>query len=428
MFRTITYSSALGLCLLAMSVTGCDLGEFTGEIVPNPVVEPPPNAPEPAASCGAGCHGGPDTPSPPLDTNGLDDPSLPTVGAHRAHLRIAPVWYKQIECTECHTVPANVGDPGHLDQPDDGSPADVIFGPIARGDNVQAEYNGTCGVYCHGVSMQGGDVTQPGWTQVGALTGCSSCHAYPPPPPHPAADDCGGCHTAVEPGTDNFLVPETHINGIVETAVDGNGDPGEPAQACDGCHGGNGISAPPAPLEGGDDYTNPGVGAHRAHLEPADWRKDITCVNCHTVPLNVDDPGHLDGDNNAEVIFDALNPQANYDFGNNTCTNMYCHGAGYNQNAIESWVEQKELGCTGCHDDGTNGGVNMSGAHDDHLVLGQGCNTCHGQVMNAGGNFVDADLHINGYHEVTPGAGTWDANAQFCANVGCHGDRPWDNQ
>lgn len=429
MFRTITHSSALALCLLAVATTGCDLGEFNGEIVPNPVVEPPPNA-TPQGSCGATCHGNAENPAPPNDTDGQEDPTLLSVGAHRAHLRIAPLWYQQIQCTECHQQVDNVGSPGH----NDGN-VDIQFGQIANGNGaIQAEWTSpSCGVYCHGVSMDGGLVTEPNWNEPGALTGCDACHGNPPQGGHPPSevDNCGGCHQTVQLGGTTFLAPEKHINGIVETALDGGGGggPGEPAQTCSACHGEGDVSAPPKANNDATEYTDSRVGAHRAHLGPSDWRREMFCSQCHEVPADVNAPGHMDdNDDQAEVQFDNLNPQANYNFDTYDCSNLYCHGNGYNQTSTESWVVQLELGCASCHDDGGNGGVNMSGAHDDHLGVGMACRDCHGQVVNNAGGFADPNLHINGVHEVASPNGTWDAAAQTCYNVGCHADFPWDNQ
>lgn len=427
MFRTFTYASAIGMCLLALALTGCDLGEFNGEIIPNPVVQPPPNA-DPQGSCGGSCHGDVNSPSPPNDTLGNSESTFPGVGAHRAHQRVAPTWYQQIQCTECHIPVNGVGDPGH-----NNGNTDFDWGPIASADNVNAEYNGqTCGVYCHGVSMDGGQVTEPGWTDAGALTGCDACHGNPPGGNHPAIPTCSDCHQTMDLDDVTFLAPEKHINGTVETALDGGGEPGQPAQGCEACHGEAGVSsAPPVANNGETDPADSRVGAHRAHLGPSDWRREMFCSQCHEVPADVNAPGHMDdGDDQAEVEFDGLNPQASYDFNAYSCNNMYCHGPGFNQGSTESWVGNLDLGCTGCHDDGSNGGVEMSGAHDDHIAIAMQCSDCHGQVVNVAGVRAP-DLHINGLHEVEITAGgVWDANAQACSDTPCHGAAPfpWNNQ
>ena len=418
MFRTISYSIPLGLCIVALSLTGCDLGEFNGEI-PNPEVQPPPNI-EPQLGCSTGCHGGPESSAPPNDNNGNDDPGLVTVGAHRKHLEVAPTWYRKIACAECHVQYTALNDPGHLDDP----PAELTFGDIATADNVAATWNGAnCTVYCHGTTMQGGETTQPSWTDSGPLDSCVSCHGNPPPPPHPPGADCGGCHPTVEPGGSSvFLDPESHIDGKVDTANDNDG-----ADGCATCHGNptEGDSAPPNDTLGNSDPTIQTVGAHQAHLGDSDWRRVISCSNCHVVPVNVGDAPHIDGDNQAELVFDALNPSATYDFPTATCGTTYCHGTGYADSGPVPWTTPLDLGCNGCHSDGTDGGGTMSGAHDDHLEENMTCSTCHSEVTNVGGNILAPDLHINGLHEVdmTIG-GTWDTAAQTCNNVPCHGGAP----
>ena len=45
--------------------------------------------------------------------------------------------------------------------------------------------------------------------------------------------------------------------------------------------------------------------AHREHLGVSDWRRSLLCSDCHSVPTAVDTPGHLDGDDVAEVPFDS---------------------------------------------------------------------------------------------------------------------------
>ncbi|HSN93321.1 MAG TPA: hypothetical protein VLS93_18970, partial [Anaeromyxobacteraceae bacterium] len=62
------------------------------------------------------CHGGTDNPTgaPPRDVAGRVDPSLPSVGAHTAHVAgggLAPAF----DCNACHPKPATLTSPGHGD-------------------------------------------------------------------------------------------------------------------------------------------------------------------------------------------------------------------------------------------------------------------------------------------------------------------------
>lgn len=417
MFRTTSYSTVLAVCLAMLDWTGCDLGKFDG-VVPNPDVVPPPNV-SPLLGCNATCHGDVVSPAPPIDTTGGSDPTTVSVGAHRAHLEVAPTWYRQGVCEDCHIVPVAVTDPGHNDTL---VPAELTFGPVAGSGGVTPTWNGaTCDVWCHGAGMNGGTNTQPSWTASGSLNGaCDTCHGYPPPPPHPGLNDCGTCHATMQPGGTTFLDPESHIDGKVDTAANNN------VQGCDSCHGANGESAPPNDTQGNTDPTLQTVGAHRAHIGPSDWRRELYCAQCHIVPVDVSDAPHIDGDNVAEVTFDNLNPDGIYDVATATCSNNYCHGPGLASTGNEIWTTTLQLNCDGCHDDGSNGGVNMSGAHDDHLAENFSCSTCHSTVVNVGGVILDPNLHINGLHEVEMAIGIWDPAQRRCANVGCHGDFDWD--
>ena len=40
-------------------------------------------------------------------------------------------------------------------------------------------------------------------------------------------------------------------------------------------------------------------------------------------------------------------------------------------------------------------------------------------------NVINADLHINGVHEIKMASGTWNATTRTCSNTGCHGTKSW---
>jgi predicted CxxxxCH...CXXCH cytochrome family protein len=145
----------------------------------------------------------------------------------------------------------------------------------------------------------------------------------------------------MEEGSTSFRDPASHINGVVD--VVGAGATG----GCTSCHGSATSSAPPKDLAGNTAATGRGVGAHEAHLKTPTWHRAIPCASCHRVPTTVDAPGHRDGDNVAEVIFDTLNPGANYAAG--TCSNLYCHGTGRAGNGTASWTTPGALACGTCH-------------------------------------------------------------------------------
>jgi predicted CxxxxCH...CXXCH cytochrome family protein len=148
----------------------------------------------------------------------------------------------------------------------------------------------------------------------------------------------------------------------------------------------------------------------------------MPCSSCHVVPLTRDAPGHLDGDNVAEVKLDRLNPLGTYATGTATCANLYCHGDGQRSTGAASWVATTDLTCTSCHKmDGTG----MSGAHRDHITRNVQCSQCHSTVINASRTIIGPMLHVNGLHEVKLTSGTYDAARRRCSNTACHGTKDW---
>jgi predicted CxxxxCH...CXXCH cytochrome family protein len=168
-----------------------------------------------------------------------------------------------------------------------------------------------------------------------------------------------------------------------------------------------------------------GVGAHEAHRGASAWHATIACSSCHLVPDAQDSPGHIDGDNVAEVDFTNLNRRAVYTTLTATCTNLYCHGNGQDNNGTALWIVPGTLGCTSCH---SVNGNNMSGAHSAHITRNIQCSTCHSTVINADRTFKDPTLHVNGVHEVKLLTGTWDPapDRRRCQNSACHGTRDWE--
>lgn len=416
------YLSAIVGLAAAVGLSGCS---FDTSITP---YEPPPNV-LPQLGCNGACHGDESNLAPPRDLQGNVETSAPGVGAHRSHLNIDPGWHLQVACVDCHSMPDGVDDPGHLDGD---NIAELTFSRRSTGNGlVEITWDGSqcSNAYCHGATLTGGNLVSPIWTEpTGEPLACDTCHGFPPLPPHEQASACGTCHTTVAdvpaPGPDDFLNPDSHINGTVETA-----EPG--LEACDSCHGGEGQPAPPNALNGSTDVADRGVGAHRAHVSGSDWRQTLYCTQCHITPLNVDDPGHIDGDNLAEVTFDGLNPNAIYSSGVASCSNLYCHGNGRNQNGAMTWnqdLPDLRNNCSACHSDTGNG---MSGRHQLHLQSPFeliDCEACHHTVVDVQRNFLDPSLHINGNHEVVlrGNVGSWDAVNQRCQFGPCHGgNKQW---
>jgi predicted CxxxxCH...CXXCH cytochrome family protein len=197
-------------------------------------------------------------------------------------------------------------------------------------------------------------------------------------------------------------------------------------QSCDSCHGGGGIAAPPRDLLGNTARTARGVGAHREHLAASTWRREVFCSSCHVVPTEVSSPGHLDGDNRAEIPFDALNPAASYDLAAGRCDNLYCHGNGRASVGTMVWADDVTITCTSCHAMTGGGATGLQGDHKKHFDKGYDCVDCHQQVIGAGRVIVAPALHVDGLREVSIlTGGSYAPATRRCTNLACHGDETW---
>ena len=226
--------------------------------------------------------------------------------------------------------------------------------------------NGRCsGTYCHGAAA-------PSWTGGAAEAACGTCHARPPPAPHPASAQCSACHGDVVDARQQLGDPALHVNGRVEVV--------DLSHGCGSCHG------PPQDLGG----------AHTAHLAGGRVGRAVACAECHTVPTDVADPGHLDDSPGAEVpLAGALARQggvlARFEAGG--CSSTYCHGAtlrgGTTAGVAPRWTDgPAATSCGGCH------GVPYPNHH------GPICADCHGAVVDRAFRIIRPDLHINGRVEL----------------------------
>ena len=155
------------------------------------------------------CHGANGNPAPPPALDGATSPTDPGVGAHTAHANLALAT--PVACADCHVVPSAVDDAGHLN-----GTTEVRFQGRATDGGVSASYDSGsqgCTVYCHDPGL-GGTVPTPTWTDVGSAAACGSCHAMPPPSPHPASANCAGCHSDAGPGP-SITNPAAHVDGNV---------------------------------------------------------------------------------------------------------------------------------------------------------------------------------------------------------------------
>ncbi len=355
------------------------------------------------------CHGSGGQPAPPRDAHDNTATSARGVGAHAQHMTAVSPWHAPIACNECHLVPGSSTDQTHLDGIDQVylDPTVMVPGsPLPSGGTggvlqiAGATWNAsalTCaGTYCHGGNrspLTGGNAISPSWTKVdGTQSQCQSCHGMPPPAPHPADSDCGKCHPTMTAGNHTTVTyPAKHIDGAVDVIND---------RPCDGCHGSGGESAPPLDTTGGTSTDLRGVGAHRNHLSPSTWHTDITCDQCHKVPVAMEAIGHIDSPLPAEIIFGNLagNTAA---WNGTTCNNVYCHGAtlkdgtgpagGTATRPVWTVVNGAQSQCGSCH------GTPPPPPHP----VDSDCGKCH-PTMTAGGGLVITDpaKHIDGTIDV----------------------------
>jgi predicted CxxxxCH...CXXCH cytochrome family protein len=190
------------------------------------------------------CHGS-TNPAPPRDLDGDTATTVRAVGAHQSHIAGAGKT-EGIRCSECHTVPASVYVPGHVDS---GPPAEVIFHdslantvtnePTTRDYDVSLAtttptptWNPTAlkcsNTYCHG-DFKNGNNYSPTWTSVGTGEArCGTCHgdvtkqtladrAQPKTSArggtHPNSTQCSVCHVGIVDANLNILDKAKHVNG-----------------------------------------------------------------------------------------------------------------------------------------------------------------------------------------------------------------------
>jgi predicted CxxxxCH...CXXCH cytochrome family protein len=335
------------------------------------------------------CHGSQGDPAPPRDLSGSSDTSSPGVGAHRIHL--SPASSRPLACEECHRVPTELAQPGHLD----GSGVEVEVAGLGTRGGRDPHYDpitrSCADTYCHGSAEQ-----PPVWNDA-LERGCANCHAMPPPPPHPAMENCGACHSPVAGLDENGAVV------IREAArhVDGQLDVREP-DACNACHGdpgGEGLraAAPPRDTFERSETEERGVGAHAAHVLATGRARPLGCAECHVVPETSRALGHVDTKLPAEVAFSgiafAFDAEPSYEDG--TCRNTYCHGGSFiggrpsgGGHVHPSWtlVDASQTACDGCH------GMPPPLPHPQDAGW---CGECHHNI-DEGDQFSRPLLHVDG--------------------------------
>lgn len=393
------------------------------------------------------CHGGVNA-APPQDVDGNTTITAPGVGAHQFHL-VSATTGKLVACAECHTVPAAVGDAGHVDA---SMPAEVpMNGLLVRktttGVTPAPSYNftsRTCGgTYCHGSFANGNTTNAPVWNgAAGTGAACGTCHGTPTAGTtaqkalpktaalggtHPNYTQCVWCHDQTVNASATIVDKDKHVDGTIQIYPYGG------SVSCRHCHGSTNAS-PPVDLAGHTDPSFPGVGAHQPHRSTTGLGKSVACSECHIGPSGLDytgADGHMDGNPNAELTFGTLarttttgvTPNPAYSFTTRSCGNAYCHGSFKNGNTTNAPVWNSAVGtgaaCGSCH--GNTAGATPpekalpktaanGGTHPNYTQ----CSMCHTGVVDANTTIVDVTKHIDG----TVTLFQWNSEAD-CAH--CHG-------
>lgn len=193
---------------------------------------------------------------------------------------------------------------------------------------------------------------------------------------------------------------------------------------CTFCHGGadNTTGAPPTDID--NATTDLSFPAHTKHVTTTihtAWE----CTTCHATPTTAFDAGHFlvsdDTPGVAEVdLSGGLSSGGSYD-ATAGCSNLYCHGDGQGDNgAVEVTAT---VVCGDCHPgpDDSRDWAALSGAHADHLREGLACADCHAPTVNARGEIVGTDTHVNGTKDIEMPAAVTQA-ADGCTGT-CHNAR-----
>ena len=192
-------------------------------------------------------------------------------------------------------------------------------------------------------------------------------------------------------------------------------------EACNTCHGDFSdisIIAPPRDIDKNTETDSVGVGAHVKHLYDNQRGSNIPCASCHRVPQVVYDPGHVDTDLPADIIFGELaiknlGVNSSYNYDNATCSEVYCHGnweflkdssayqfaytsdkiTGNNVSVIWNQVDGTQAECGSCHN------LPPEGHMEAQLSY---CGTCHSGIVDENGEIVDSlrYKHLNGEKNV----------------------------
>jgi predicted CxxxxCH...CXXCH cytochrome family protein len=215
--------------------------------------------------------------------------------------------------------------------------------------------------------------------------GCDACHGAPPQTArHPKINRCSRCHGAVINEDFTFVQPAKHKDGTVDYAV-----------GCVSCHGWDQGFSPPQNLNGECGLDKKGIGSHVQMRRTAIPTHQVSCINCHKVPLSVWATGHIDGDDKADITFSAMATAngAKPVWNGVTCSSVYCHGAtlkgGDHKDPTWGDTGGSAKKCGACHTiTGHDGDTNAD------------CSSCHPTSVDSKREILPTGTHINGVIDI----------------------------
>ena len=75
-----------------------------------------------------------------------------------------------------------------------------------------------------------------------------------------------------------------------------------------------------------------------------------------------------------------------------------------------------------CGDGDCHAQAGLGGSHGLHLAFSFSCSACHSVTVNAAGQIIAPDKHVNCTKDVS-GSFTWSGGT--CSSVMCHGNKAW---